>query len=155
MKIETSDIYRAIRRTLERYFPEIKVQIKDIKNPAPPCFYIKFIGNTTIQTALEFENNTCSFDIIYFSNIETLQDLLSVEKTLKSIFKKPLKVELLNGITQYQEIDSISINTNENDYILNCTISLSIDQLCNDDENENRYDEYENDEMLEELDITI
>ena len=94
MKIETTDIYRSLRLLLEKKFQDIKVQIKDVKNPHPPCFYIKYISGTNTQTATEFDNNTCSFDIIYFSEQEKLQDLLSIERELKKIFKYPLKIEL-------------------------------------------------------------
>lgn len=161
MKIEMTDIYRSIRLLLEQKFPNITIQKKDIKNPVPPCFYIKFISGTTIQSAIEFETNNCSFDVIYFSNDETLQDLLTIEKELKAIFKKPLKIELLDEETIcYQEIDSISTNLNEDDYILNCTLSFSIEQFNADAEQnstdfENRYDEYDNEETLEELDIEL
>lgn len=162
MKIETTDIYRSLRLLLENKFPNIKVQIKDIKNPNPPCFYIKFIGGTTTQTATEFENNDCSFDIIYFSDVGTLQDLLLIEKTLKKIFKNPLKIELTDEekTVCYQETDSISTNLNEDDYILNCTVSFSVDQLntetdINSTDFENRYGEYDNEELMEELELEI
>lgn len=162
MKIETTDIYRSLRLLLEKKFQDIKVQIKDVKNPHPPCLYIKFISGTNTQTATEYENNTCSFDIIYFSEQEKLQDLLSIEKELKKIFKYPLKIELMDKekTTCYQEIDSISTNLNEDDYILNCTISLSVDQVNteadpNSTDFENRYGEYDNEEFMEELELEI
>ena len=147
--IETSDIYRSIRLLLEKAFPDIKVQIKDIKNPAPPCFYIKYVNDVNTQTASEYINDSIIFDVIYFSEKETLQDLLSIEKQLKKLFSKPLKIEIESSV-QYQEIESISINLNENDYILNCTLNIQLDQKMDE---ENRYDEYENDETMEELEI--
>ena len=166
MKIESSDIYRSIKFTLEKTFTGIKVQTKDRKNPNPPCFYIKYIDNTNTQTATEYENDSYAFAIEYFSKIEKLQDLLFVEKILKGIFKKPLKIILSdegkNNIIQWVEIDSCAINLNEDDYILNCTINISLDQLIiksslgsTDFEDRYEIDGYENNENMEILEIEI
>ena len=153
--IETSDIYRSLRQLVENSF-EHKVQIKDLKNPKPPCFYVKYIDCNSRQTGTEFFNDSYVFDVIYFSQKETLQDLIKIEKTLKKIFSKPLKIELTdeNGNTtvQYQEIENISTNFNEDDYILNCTLDISLDQQ-NKEDTENRYGEYDNDELMEDLEI--
>lgn len=164
MKIETSDIYKALRLLLEKNFNNIDVQIKDKKNPKPPCFYVQYVDNTNTQTAAEYTNDSYVFAIIYFSQKETLQDLFFIEKNLKKILKNPLGIELIaddkTKKIQYQEIDSISINLNEDDYILNCTINISLDQLNTSDnlgitDFENRYNEFENDDLLEELEIEI
>ena len=149
MKIETSDIYRSIRQLLEKTFPDITVQIKDIKNPLPPCFYIKYVTDTSLQIASEYSNDSYVFDVIYFSELQTLQDLISVEKILKKIFSKPLKIAIDNSV-QYQEIDSVSINFNENDYIINCTLNISLDQKS---DTQNRYNEYDNEEFMDDLEI--
>ena len=108
--IETSDIYRTLRQTLEKNFENIKVQIKDVKNPKPPCFYVKFINGVTRQSADEYMSDSIIFDVIYFSLDLTLKDLLSKEKLLKKIFKKPLKIKLDDETVQYQEIENVSIN---------------------------------------------
>lgn len=153
MKIETSDIYRSIKTLLEDNFTDVTVQIKDIKNPVPPCFYIMCISETVVQSAVDYETNNCSFDVIYFSEDETLLDLLTVEETLKTIFKKPLKIELTEDeetIIQWQEIDSISISRDEDEYITHCMLDITLDQMAEDD---NRYNEYENDEYMNELEI--
>lgn len=147
--IETSDIYRTLRQTLEKNFENIKVQIKDVKNPKPPCFYVKFINGVTRQSADEYMSDSIIFDVIYFSLDLTLKDLLSKEKLLKKIFSKPLKIQI-GDIVQYQEIESVSINLNEEDYILNCTLEISLNQKADED---NRYEEYDNEEIMEELEI--
>ena len=154
--IKTSDIYRSFRKLLESNFENIPVQIKDIKNPKPPCIYIKYIGGTDSQTADQYTTSNISFDIIYFSGDETLKDLLSVENVFKKIFKKPVKIEVLgNGNieqTVYNEIDSISTSLDEDDYILHCMLSLAVNQLIPEAET-NKYDEYDNNELMEELEI--
>lgn len=128
MLLET-DIYRAIRNTLEAEFPKIKVQIKDIKNPKPPCFYIKFINSKSEQSAQEFETVTISFDIIYFSKEETLLDLLTIQGKLKQLFQSPLKVSKEKSMKiHFIEIDDVSISINEDDYILNCTLDIELIQ---------------------------
>ena len=78
--IDSMDIYRAIKKTLENNF-NIKVQIKDIKNPCPPCFYIKPITDSSRQTANDYETTDYSYSIIYFSEDETLEDLLTVNSS--------------------------------------------------------------------------
>ena len=106
--IETSDIYRAINNLLTEQFPDIPVQDKNIKTPYPPCFYTQYITGTTTQIASEYEKTDCSFNIVYFSENLTIEDLITIEKKLKTIFKKPLKISFLDSRNpQYQEIESI------------------------------------------------
>jgi hypothetical protein len=158
--IETTDIYRTLKELLETNF-DITVQIKDKKTPVPPCFYIEFVAEKESQTATEFNNNQCSFDLVYFSKEETLLDLLTVKKKLQKLLKKPLKITLLddNKTVQYQEIDDVEYNLNEEDYVLNCIISLNINQSTGSTPSykgvdyDNRYDEFESDEVMEELEI--
>lgn len=123
--LNLADYYRCIKKMLETSFSNINVQIKDIKNPAPPCFYIKPINTNSIQSAKEFETSNISFDIIYFSCEETLLDLFNVQKELQKVFQAPLKVSKENEeeIT-FIEISNIDFSFNEEDYILNCTIDI-------------------------------
>lgn len=156
--IETSDIYRAINELLETEFPEIPVQDKDIKTPHPPCFYTQYIASTTTQTAVEYENTNCSFNIVYFSNVLNIEDLINIEKKLKKIFKQPLKISFTDDRhAQYQEIENVTITPDEDNYTLNCVINLSIDQLNSEEDGvtdfTDRYDEFDNDELIEELEI--
>lgn len=165
--IETEDIYRSIKLLLEENFTEIPVQIKDIKFPAPPCFYIKFISSSVSQSALEYEKETLSFDVIYFSKDETLLDLLEKKSALKKLFSKPLKIDLsdttkLQDVTQWQEIDDITTSLNEEDYVLTCTLNINLNQYQGSQEqSENtsdtdfidRYDEFKNEETIEEIEI--
>lgn len=162
--IETTDIYRSIRERLEETFENIPVQTKDLKTPKPPCFYIKYVTGSGTQTAEEFCREDCSFDVIYFADEEKLLDLLNVKKKLGLIFKKPLKIKISDKSEtkfQYQEIDSVSIYLNEEDYVLNCTLSMAVNQRFEYGEygeyggTGNRFDEYENTENLEEIEYTI
>ncbi|MCX4275818.1 MAG: hypothetical protein OSJ27_08590 [Candidatus Gastranaerophilales bacterium] len=161
--IETTDIYRSIRNLLEANFTNISVQIKDKKTPQPPCFYIKYVTGKTTQTATEFENTYYSFEIAYFAEKEELLELLEIEEKLKEILRKPLKIVLtsedeLKEQNQYQEIDDVSITLNEQDYVLSCVISLSVNQTTRKRSDEgtdfdNRFDEYDNEEFMEEIEI--
>lgn len=159
--IETTDIYRTLKELLESNF-DIKVQIKDKKTPVPPCFYIEFVTEKQTQTATEFESNKCSFDLVYFSKDETLLDLLIVKKKLGKLLGKPLKITLLDDdkTVQYQEIDDVECNLNEEDYVLNAVITLDINQSTGSTPSykgvdyDNRHDdEVESDELMEELEI--
>lgn len=153
--IEVTDIYRSIKELLEKTFEDIPVQIKDLKVPKPPCFYIKYVTGAGLQTAEEYKQDECSFDIIYFAKNEKLLDLLKIQKTLNLIFHKPLKIKLTSGTEskiQYQEIDNITTNLNEKDYVLNCTISMTVEQKL---DLENRFDEYDNDEIMDEMEYII
>lgn len=127
--ITVIDLYRNIKSTLEKTFPNIPVQIKDIKNPRMPCFYIKVIGETSTLTAVEFENDTISFDVIYFAKDDELLEILSIQKQLKTLFTKPLQVTKFNEVDIiFVEINNISFNVNEDDYVLNCTIDIELIQ---------------------------
>ncbi len=161
--IETDDIYRAINSRLELAFPDIPVMAKDMKTPEPPCFYIKFVTGSTSQSAIEYENENLAFNVLYFSQSNTLSDLVVVSKQLKQIFKKPLKIEMADtGITQWQEINGINESFNEEDYVLSCTLDINLiqcqqyyDKTSNfrDTNFIDRYDEYDNDELIEEIEI--
>ena len=172
--IEITDIYRSINKLLIKNFENIPVQIKDLKVPNPPCFYIKFITETTSQTAQDYQQNNCSFDVIYFASDENLLELLEIKEKLEHIFKKPLQIELTNNsetIIQYQEINNIDVSLNEEDYVLNCTISMAIEQRLEDEKeifeikdkngniistgSKNRFGEYENEETMDEIEYII
>lgn len=152
--IEIADIYKSIKTRLEDN-SEIPIQIKDIKTPVPPCYYIKYINGKNTTTATDYVENNISFDVIYFSAEETLADLMEQEQLLKQIFSKPLKIEYQESVI-YQEIDNITTSFNEDDYILNCKLEFNINQCVTDSESVdiiNRYDEFENDEYIDELEI--
>lgn len=123
--IDSMDIYRAIKKTLEKNF-NIKVQIKDIKNPCPPCFYIKPITDSSRQTANNYETTDYSYSIIYFSEDETLEDLLTVKEALKNLLKLPLKVIAYKDETDinWLEINSTDFSLDESDYILQAVINI-------------------------------
>lgn len=152
--IELSNIYQSIKTVLENN-TNTTVQIKDIKTPTPPCYYIKYINGKNNATATDYVESSISFDVIYFSAEETLADLMEQEILLKQLFSKPLKIEYNESVI-YQEIDNITTSFNEDDYILNCKLEFNINQCVTDSESVdiiNRYDEFENDEYMEELEI--
>lgn len=158
--IDTIDIYRALKKKIEANFTA-PVFIKDEKMPEPPCFYIKYVAGTHTQTAEVCEREQCTFDIIYFAENENLLDLLQKKKELKRMFMKPLPVTLrITDIEfkQYQEIDSIQFNLNEDDYDLHCMLSMTIDQSDRTEAQaggtfDNRYDEYDNNEFMKDLEL--
>lgn len=77
------------------------------------------------------------------------------------MFMKPLPVTLrITDIEfkQYQEIDSIQFNLNEDDYDLHCMLSMTIDQSDRTEAQaggtfDNRYDEYDNNEFMKDLEL--
>ncbi len=153
--IEITDIYHSIKELLESNFDNIPVQLKELKTPKPPCFYIKFNSSTEKQIAQEYKEDNISIDIIYFSQNEELNDLLRIQKELNRLFHKPLKIKLSNELKteiQYQEIEKIATSLNEQDYVLNCTITLNVKQRLDLD---NRFDEYDNENLMDELEYTI
>lgn len=158
--ITVIDLYRAIRETLEGAFENITIQNKDFKLPERPCFYIKYISGIDSQVGDEVFQNACAFDIIYFGEEEQVMELLEVQEKLQELFKKPLKLRLSNDseeATQYQEINDVSSNLNEDDYILNCTISITLVQTAENgkDEIEDIFNGFSNDEMIETLEYII
>lgn len=128
--IDSIDIYRALSDLLKANFT-IGVETKDIKNPKPPCFYIKPVSDSFSQTATNYGTTAYSYSIIYFSGAETLEDLLTVKELLKKVIqKKPLRVisyddnECINDL----EINSLDFNLDEDDYILTAILNLDLTQ---------------------------
>lgn len=149
--ITTADIYRAIKSRLEATFTNENIQIKDFKNPEPPCFYIQYITSKDIDVTLDTKETITSFNIVYFSDKKTLSDLTEIEKRLKEAFKKPLYItDEENNFLKWLEISSKTSNPNETDYILTYTLDFDFLQ---DTEIDNPYDEYENNEMMNELTV--
>ncbi len=149
--ITTSDIYRAIHTRLETAFENENIQIKDFKNPVPPCFYIQYISSKDSDVTSDTKQTTTSFNIVYFSDDDTLLDLVEIETRLKAAFKKPLYVTDENNVfMQWLEIDNKTSTPNETDYILTYTLDFDFLQ---DAENDNPYDEYENNETMNELTV--
>ena len=150
--IDSIDFYRAIRETLEANFTKIKVQTKDIKNPRPPCFYIKPLSDNETQTASEYATTSYSYAVIYFSKKETLEDLLSVKEKIKKIFKKPLKVTAYEDAedVNYVEVDSVNTTLDEDGYILNAVLTIEHTQPLGGERFES-----ENNEIMDDIELNI
>lgn len=149
--ITTSDIYRAIHTRLETAFEDENIQIKDFKNPVPPCFYIQYVTSKDADVTSDAKQTVTSFNIVYFSEEQSLSDLTEIETRLKAAFKKPLYVTDENDVfMKWLEIDNKTSTPNETDYILTYTLDFDFLQ---DTENDNPYDEYENDETMNELTV--
>lgn len=150
--IDSRDIYRVIKETLEANIKDIKVQTKDIKNPRPPCLYIKPITDTNNQTASEYETVNYSYAVIYFSEVATLEDLLDVKERLKKIFKKPLKVVAYDDEedVNYLDVSNLSFTLDEDDYFLNAVLNIEHIQPLG----VARF-ESENTEIMEEMELTV
>lgn len=149
--VDSIDIYRSIREVLEKNFKKIKVQSKDFKNPRPPCFYIKSVGDISSQSATEYESNSLSYSVIYFSKTQTLEDLITIKESLKKIFKKPLRVAGYDDREDinYIEVNSVNATMDENGYMLNCVLDIEHIQKMTVE----RY-ESANNELMEEMEIS-
>lgn len=150
--IDTMDIYRALKETLTENFTAIPVQTKDIKNPAPPCFYIQLAADSSTQTASYFETSGYSYAVIYFSGEETILDLLTIKEQLKTLFQKPLVVTAYDDAdcVNYVEISSFTSTIDEDDYILNCMLEIEHTQTLTAE----RY-EAENDNTIDDISLDI
>ena len=126
------DIYRALKTTLETQFSSdyISVEVKDIKNPIPPCFYIKPVSDNNSQTAVDYSTTDYLFSLIYISGAETLEDLLTVKEKLKKAFIEPLAVQSYddNDDLHYVEINNLDITLNEDEYFFNASLSMQVTQ---------------------------
>lgn len=131
--ISTIEIYKAIREQLEKLFPDVLIQQKDIKNIIRPSFYIQYVGKNFELTAGEFYEDRISFNIIYFAKNEKLLELLEIEETLTRAFKTPLMIPDDKYIIEVKK-DAIQSNLNEEDYYLNFTIDFVLYQHMADDE---------------------
>lgn len=150
--IDSMDIHRSIVELLKENFKKIKVQTKDIKNPRPPCFYVKDIADSGRQTATEYETTSYSYAVIYFSKQENLEDLLTVKEYLKRILRKPLKVVAYEDPEDinYIEINDVVVTLDENDYFFNCVFSIEHIQKLG----VQRF-ESSNNELMEEMELNI
>ena len=149
--ITTQDIYRAIRFRLETGFADKNIQVKDDKNPQRPCFYIEYNDVHDRVDADGVINTISQFNIIYFSETRTLLELTEIEKELRKILQKPLKITDIDGsFKKWLEIQNIEITADEDDYILDCDIDFDFLQ---DSEVDNPYDEYQNDELMNDLTV--
>lgn len=147
--ITTQNIYKAIRTKLSSGLSSVTVQIKDIKNPNPPCLYIQYVSSNETESANDLINTVASFAVYYFSDKKTLLDLLEKEESLRKLFKKPLKVQFLNGQqteSRFLNIDNINTSLNETDYILTVTLDFNFYQNA---DVENPYDEYNNTNLMQ------
>jgi len=138
--IYETDIIKGLTERITKFFPEIKIENQDIKNitNVRPCFFVRNIMTVDNQTAADYELNNYSFEIIYFSTYTNkgYLELLQTKKTLKAILKKPLKI-IKNWVdvnannftkTSFVEINSLSTNLNEDDYVLNAVLNINIEQ---------------------------
>lgn len=139
MTIGTIEIYAAFRALLEANFSEILTQIKDIKNPKPPCFYIQYTGKSTNQRAQSYKNELYAWNILYFAGENELLELLEIEEQLERLLEKPLKCEK-DGEILFVELGQLDFSRNEDDYILTCGVNIDLTQAF-------KADEYETDEV--------
>lgn len=122
-KINTINIYNAINEKLTALFPTKTVQIKDIKNITRPCFYVRFITDSSRKQG-KIEHSEQSFEIIYFAEENKLLELLEVKEKLKDFLTNPFAVEN----KEVEPID-LTITINEDDYYLQASFDFEIEQL--------------------------
>ena len=152
--ITTQDIYTALKTRLSTDFSDITNQIKDLKNPERPCIYVEYVESHDREVAEDTIETNSQFNIVYFSEEQTLLDLTNIEKRLRQSLKKPLSVEYAvsnnESVIKFLDFTEIECEVFEDDYILECSFAFNF--LQNADVN-NPYDEYENNEIMYELDI--
>lgn len=151
--ITTKDIYRAIKQRLSEDFPDKTAQNKDLKNPLRPCIYVEFVESNDRIVANDTVQTTCSFNIVYYSADKTFLDLTDMAKSLQKSLKKPLKVNYqYDNEDKYKflEITDAEITMDEYEYIMECSIGFDFLQ---DAKVVNPYDEYQNNEIMDELGI--
>ena len=159
--ITSDNIYKAIKTRLKQIFKATELQIKDIKNIAPPCLYIQYVNSSDKEVANETYNTTCLFNVVYFADSEKLLNLLEVENRLKKAFKKVLPVYYVNnfGETVRKFIKpEVNSDPDENEYI--SSVSLSFDFIQDADidyingaNDEYNTGEYDNPETMDILDL--
>lgn len=143
--ISTIELYKAIRERLEKTFPNVLIQQKDIKNITRPSFYIQYVGKNLEKVAVELYEDRISFNIIYFSKKEELLELLEIEEAFTKAFNKPLIVPDDKYIIEVEK-DALQSNLNEEDYFLNITIDFVLSQRMSEDETG---------EDIEDIDLTV
>lgn len=163
--ISTIELYRAIRERLEKTFPNVLVQQKDIKNIQRPSFYIQYVGKNLDKQALEYWEDRISFNIVYFSQREELLELLEVEEKFIRAFKDALLIKDDTKVIEVKK-DALNANLNEEDYFINLTIDFVLMQRMSDDEDGDEMEEigvsiqnpedsvlYENEEIMSDVEI--
>lgn len=159
--ITSDNIYKAIKTRLKQIFKATELQIKDIKNIAPPCLYIQYVNSSDREVANETYNTTCLFNVVYFADSEKLLNLLEVENRLKKAFKKVLPVYYVNnfGETVRKFIKpEVNSDPDENEYILSVSLSFDFIQdadidYINGANDEYNTGEYDNSETMDILDL--
>lgn len=146
--INSIDIYRAIKELLKEKFTDINILTNGIKTPTPPCFYINSVADNFSKTATDFFRTIYVFSIVYFSDSEETQDLLTIKDSLKQVFLKPLKVcsEDSSDIS-YIDVKHCSIRFNEENTGFNATIRLEVTQRLDIQQE----DAEENDVLMEDM----
>ena len=163
--ISTIELYKAIRERLEKTFPNVLVQQKDIKNIQRPSFYIQYVGKNLDKQALEYWEDRISFNIVYFSQREELLELLEVEEKFIRAFKDALLIKDDTKVIEVKK-DALNANLNEEDYFINLTIDFVLMQRMSDDEDGDEMEEigvsiqnsedsvlYENEEIMSDVEI--
>ncbi|MBO5869609.1 MAG: hypothetical protein J6Q89_02550 [Clostridia bacterium] len=163
--ISTIELYKAIRERLEKTFPNVLVQQKDIKNIQRPSFYIQYVGKNLDKQALEYWEDRISFNIVYFSQREELLELLEVEENFIRAFKDALLIKDDTKVIEVKK-DALNVNLNEEDYFINLTIDFVLMQRMSDDEDGDEMEEigvsiqnsedsvlYENEEIMSDVEI--
>lgn len=146
--ITTQNIYKAIKQRLTEFLPSINCQIKDVKNISAPCLYIEaFTSSINVVADNTIQSNEV-FNVVYFSDKETLLDLTNVEKQLLQAFVKPVKL-VVGSQTRFLH-PTISTEIDETDYVF--TLGLTFEFLQS-PEVANPYDEYMNDDNMTILNV--
>lgn len=149
--ISVIELYKAIRERLEEKFPNITVQQKDIKNIVHPSFYIQYVGKNLDKQAQIFHEDRISFNIVYFSEKESLLELLEIEEAFILAFNAPLIIQDNTKVIEIEK-DALQSNLNEEDYFLSITLDFVLMQTMSD---EKSIEELDENEIMSEIELTI
>lgn len=173
--IDEIDILSALKKRIEKFFPNTEVRNQDFKDVVYPSFQLNCISAVDSQSAAMYEINNFSFEIVYFaqSNTNGYLNLLDTKTILKAILNKPLKIvktwqtTVNNVVTNYTKLFYVDIETssssvNKEDYTLKLIINISVEQKIDypelgiDLDSDNVTDDLNFDrDILEKLDVDL
>lgn len=148
--IDSAEIYRALKESIQTTFPNISILTKYIKTPTPPCFYISSVADNSLKTATDFFTSKHIFSVIYYAEEVEHEELLVIKDELKRVFLSPIKIVSLEDESDigFVDIKYSHIRFDRENNCFNAIIRLEVTQRLSDLESENSS---ENDALIEDM----
>lgn len=127
-------IIKGLHNVIKKYFPDIPIVDKDIKDVKRPAFYITDISRKDTTISSEFFESTKSFNITFFGSDQNTGniELVKIKEFLSNIFLKPIKININTDRDVkklfYVEVDDIDIRVNRNENYVSCDLLMTIQQ---------------------------